>query len=192
MDCLQCHTVTAWENATFEHSSQFPLTNGQSSATCEQCHTSGTYEPLPTDCVFCHQDDYVAAPSHVASNFPQTCESCHTTVTWLAATYDHSVFPLSGGHNGVQCISCHTTGTYGTIPADCASCHEVDYQQAPGHASSGFPMDCTQCHTVTTWTNDVGGDGTITPGTDHVFVYVGMRRGGFNYYALDATDREAP
>jgi len=27
---------------------------------------------------------------------------------------------------------------------------------------------------------------------DHVYVYVGMRRGGSNYYALDATDREAP
>lgn len=27
---------------------------------------------------------------------------------------------------------------------------------------------------------------------DHVFVYVGMRRGGRNYYALDVTDRNAP
>jgi hypothetical protein len=150
MDCTQCHTATVWTNATFDHS-QFPLTNAHASATCQQCHTSGTYEPMPTDCVFCHQADYVNAPSHVASNFPQTCDTCHTTTVWADWTYDHSFFPLSGGHNGVQCISCHTSGTYGTIPSDCASCHTDDYQQAPGHVSSGFPMDCTQCHTVTTW-----------------------------------------
>jgi hypothetical protein len=152
MDCVQCHTVTTWESATFEHS-QFPLTNGHSSATCTQCHASGTFEPLPTECLFCHQADYVSAPSHVASNFPQTCESCHSITIWGNATYDHSFFPLSGGHNGLACISCHTTGTYGTIPSDCASCHQSDYQLAPGHVSSGFPMDCIQCHSTTTWLN---------------------------------------
>ncbi len=44
---------------------------------------------------------------------------------------------------------------------------------------------------ITTWVNDVDGDGIIETG-DHVYLYVGMRRGGRNYYALDVTDRNAP
>jgi hypothetical protein len=150
LTCEQCHTVTTWTDATFEHTT-FPLTGGHTGTTCQQCHTSGTYEPIPTDCVFCHQSDYVEAPSHVASNFPQTCESCHSVSVWSDATYPHDFFPLSAGHNGITCVQCHTSGVYGTIPADCYSCHQTDYQAAPSHGSSGFPTECEQCHTTTTW-----------------------------------------
>jgi len=46
---------------------------------------------------------------------------------------------------------------------------------------------------VTTWVNDANGDGQIVAADgDHVYLYVGMRRGGRNYYALDVTDRSAP
>ncbi|MEM7292882.1 MAG: PilC/PilY family type IV pilus protein, partial [Pseudomonadota bacterium] len=41
---------------------------------------------------------------------------------------------------------------------------------------------------VTTWTYDHNGDGIINPVEDHVYLYVGMRRGGNNYYALDVTN----
>ncbi len=47
---------------------------------------------------------------------------------------------------------------------------------------------------ITVWRNDADGDGVIsaaTPG-DFVYLYVGMRRGGKNYYALDVTDRSEP
>ncbi len=46
---------------------------------------------------------------------------------------------------------------------------------------------------VTTWVNDVDGDGVIESGDgDHVYAYIGMRRGGNNYYALDVTNPSAP
>ncbi|MCK4834357.1 MAG: hypothetical protein KAT12_06250, partial [Gammaproteobacteria bacterium] len=44
---------------------------------------------------------------------------------------------------------------------------------------------------VAAWINDKDDDGIIN-GTDHVYLYVGMRRGGKNIYALDVTDRTQP
>ena len=46
---------------------------------------------------------------------------------------------------------------------------------------------------VTAWVKDVNHDNIITRSEgDHVYLYVGMRRGGNNYYALDVTDVSAP
>jgi len=46
---------------------------------------------------------------------------------------------------------------------------------------------------ISTWVKDVNGDGTIDKSAgDHVYLYVGMRRGGDNYYMLDVTTRDAP
>ncbi len=45
---------------------------------------------------------------------------------------------------------------------------------------------------VVAWINDADGDGTISGTDEHVYLYVGMRRGGRDIYALDVTDRSAP
>jgi type IV pilus assembly protein PilY1 len=45
---------------------------------------------------------------------------------------------------------------------------------------------------VVSWVNDINSDGVISGTGEHVFVYVGMRRGGNSYYALDVTNRSAP
>jgi len=51
---------------------------------------------------------------------------------------------------------------------------------------------------LTSWVNDVNGNGIIyTPAdvletNEHAYIYQGMRRGGRNYYALDVTTRSAP
>ncbi len=46
---------------------------------------------------------------------------------------------------------------------------------------------------VTPWVYDKNGDGVITAGEgDFVYIYVGQRRGGRNYYALNVTDRNNP
>lgn len=46
---------------------------------------------------------------------------------------------------------------------------------------------------ITSWVKDVDGDNLIEPADgDHVYLYIGMRRGGDNYYALDVTTRTAP
>ncbi|MCG8672045.1 MAG: pilus assembly protein PilY, partial [Pseudomonadales bacterium] len=44
---------------------------------------------------------------------------------------------------------------------------------------------------VASWQYDQNKDGTIS-GSDHVYIYFGMRRGGNNYYALDVTNRNSP
>lgn len=44
---------------------------------------------------------------------------------------------------------------------------------------------------ITIWMNDLDFNGSID-GTDHVYLYIGMRRGGNNIYALDVTDVNNP
>lgn len=44
---------------------------------------------------------------------------------------------------------------------------------------------------MSVWLNDVNNDVTINSGED-AFLYIGMRRGGSNYYALDVSDRINP
>jgi len=149
--CQDCHSVTAWTPASYEHTS-FALTGAHTGLTCVQCHTSGSFGTIPSDCYSCHSTDYAGAPDHVSQGFSQNCEECHGTVAWTPATYDHSSFELIGGHAGLNCTQCHTSGTFGTIPSDCYSCHSTDYDGAADHASLGFPQDCQQCHTISAWT----------------------------------------
>jgi hypothetical protein len=78
---------------------------------------------------------------------------CHTPISWLGATFDHSLFPLSGAHLSANCSDCHQGGVYGGTPNDCASCHIAEYNAttSPNHAAAGFPTSCQSCHTPTTW-----------------------------------------
>jgi type IV pilus assembly protein PilY1 len=47
--------------------------------------------------------------------------------------------------------------------------------------------------TITAWVKDVNGNNQIEPSLgDKVYIFIGMRRGGRNYYALDVTDRNNP
>ncbi len=45
---------------------------------------------------------------------------------------------------------------------------------------------------VVAWINDANADGKISGAGEHVYLYVGMRRGGNNVYSVDVTDRNAP
>jgi type IV pilus assembly protein PilY1 len=51
---------------------------------------------------------------------------------------------------------------------------------------------------LTVWANDVNNDGVLEDSTgttepgESAYLYVGMRRGGKNYYSLDVTDRTSP
>jgi type IV pilus assembly protein PilY1 len=45
---------------------------------------------------------------------------------------------------------------------------------------------------VVVWINDANNDGTISGAGEHVYLYVTMRRGGKNIYALDVTSRTSP
>jgi len=44
---------------------------------------------------------------------------------------------------------------------------------------------------VVAWINDIDENGSIN-GSDHVYLYVGMRRGGNNIYSFDVTNRNLP
>ncbi|MCF7816274.1 MAG: hypothetical protein K9M54_00190 [Kiritimatiellales bacterium] len=151
-DCLQCHTVNNWDQVNFSHTAAFPLTAGHSGLSCSQCHTSGSLGSVPSDCNSCHNDKYQTAPNHVSSGFSVECQRCHSTAGWENAIVDHSFFPLTAGHSGLDCTQCHTSGNVGTIPSDCYSCHQSNYQSAPNHAASHFSLDCLQCHTMSSWT----------------------------------------
>ena len=150
--CEDCHTVNAWTGATIDHSI-FPLTAGHASVNCTQCHTGTVFAGLPSDCVSCHQTDYDGAPDHTQFNYPTDCEMCHDTKAWGTAVFDHSAFPLTGGHAAVDCTKCHDTGVFAGLATDCVSCHQQDYNDttAPNHAQAGFPTDCEVCHTIASW-----------------------------------------
>lgn len=45
---------------------------------------------------------------------------------------------------------------------------------------------------VVAWINDINKDGDVADTGEHVYLYVSMRRGGNNIYALNVTNRESP
>ena len=149
--CSNCHTLTpGWKPAAFDHSG-FPLTQGHSAPNCIDCHTSGNYTPLSTDCYACHQQDFVTStnPNHSSAGFPTTCTQCHTTDPgWKPATFNHNSFPLTLGHASPTCTDCHKNGNYTTTPTDCYSCHLTDYNNTtnPNHRTLAFATVCSQCH----------------------------------------------
>jgi hypothetical protein len=149
--CERCHSPMGWTGAAFRHSF-FALTGGHAGLQCIRCHTSGTFGPIPADCYSCHQADYTRAPNNASLGYSTSCQQCHTTTAWTGATVDHSFFPLTGGHAGLQCTRCHTSGTVGPIPSDCYSCHKANYDAAANHAALNFSHTCTTCHNTTAWT----------------------------------------
>jgi hypothetical protein len=99
-------------------------------------------------------DEYNATtnPNHASAGFSTNCIECHSVngFDWTTESINHSFFPLTGGHDIVNCAECHTSGDYGNTPTDCYACHQEDYMAAinPNHQSQGFPTDCMQCHTT--------------------------------------------
>jgi hypothetical protein len=158
--CEMCHTTSAWQPASFDHSkTAFPLTGAHVQVQCALCHVNGNYNLTTTSCVSCHLKDYqgTANPNHAATGIPQQCEVCHSTSAWQPATFDHSKtgFPLTGAHVQVQCAQCHTNGNYNLSTTTCGSCHLKDFQGTtnPNHVSAGFPQQCEVCHSTTNWTS---------------------------------------
>jgi hypothetical protein len=149
-DCERCHVPVSWQSVHVRHDA-FPLVGSHAGLDCTRCHTTGVLGPIPSDCYSCHAADYGRAPGHVPQNFSHDCGQCHSASAWTPAAYEHTAFPLTGGHAGLSCTSCHTGGTFGPRPSNCASCHAADYAGAANHTALGFPQDCTQCHTATAW-----------------------------------------
>lgn len=62
-----------------------------------------------------------------------------------------------------------------------------DNKATPADGSIPYGLDGP----MTLWHNDINKDGKVN-GTDHVYLYFGMRRGGNSYFALDVTSVSAP
>jgi hypothetical protein len=159
LNCERCHEQISWRptGLVAEHArTRFPLFGAHAVAPCERCHLgapAGQFRGAPVECDLCHRADLARAtsPDHVASGWTTGCQRCHLPLGWDRAFVRHDFFPLSGGHAGLDCTRCHTSGVLGKIPSDCYSCHATNYQAAPGHVANSFPHTCQQCHTTTAW-----------------------------------------
>jgi hypothetical protein len=161
--CEVCHSTTAWDPATFDHSkSGFPLTGSHTvpPRACADCHINNNYNLTQTSCVSCHLKDYQSTnnPNHAQQGFPQTCEVCHSTTAWDPATFDHSKsgFPLTGSHTVPPraCADCHVNNNYNITNTSCVSCHQTDYNNAKtpvDHIQASFPTTCETCHDTINW-----------------------------------------
>lgn len=143
-DCAACHTPTAWEEATFDHSlAAFPLTGAHISVSCTQCHLDGSYSGTPQLCYACH-----AEQDQHNGQFGTVCESCHTTESWGEVNFDHSLsnFPLTGAHVSIACVQCHDNGQFRGTPQACAACHSD-----PQYHRGLFSANCASCHNTSAW-----------------------------------------
>jgi hypothetical protein len=156
--CNVCHSTSAWQPATFDHSkTAFPLTGAHLQVQCAQCHTNGNYNLSAAKCVGCHLKDFQNTnnPNHTTAGLPQQCEICHNTSNWNTTSFNHAStgWPLTGAHSGLQCSQCHVNGNYNITSTACVSCHLTDFKNTnnPNHVSSGFPQQCDVCHSTAAW-----------------------------------------
>jgi len=156
--CENCHNVTDWVPATFDHDGQFfPIYSGEHQdewSACTDCHTNPSNYGL-FSCIDCHEhnqpdtDEEHGDVGGYAYNSP-ACYECHPTGS-AEGSFDHnsSGFPLTGAHLTTPCLDCHENGYNGT-PTICLACHEEDFNLStnPNHNGIGIPNDCALCHTT--------------------------------------------
>jgi hypothetical protein len=154
-DCESCHAMTAMRfEGSFDHATTgFALVGAHATVPCASCHTGTRITALATQCMSCHQKDFVSAPDPKHTGFPTDCTTCHTMTAWQPASFDHSrtTFPLVGAHQTVPCASCHVNNNFTTLPTQCYDCHQAQFTSANAPPHTGFPTDCTTCHTTTAW-----------------------------------------
>jgi hypothetical protein len=129
---------------------------GSYGTTCEQCHTTRTWEDIKPlhdvgdfalkgshnnlACERCHRDSRPLAGSgnlcinchrqddiHNNSLSPR-CGECHTQWSFAPARFDHSRVGcnLTGLHRTVACFDCHKNGNFTALNASCIGCHRDD------------------------------------------------------------------
>jgi len=156
-DCASCHSVgLEWTPATFDHDDQFfPIYSGEHDGEwndCNECHTNPSNYAEFT-CIGCHtnpetDEDHNGVDGYVFEN--NACLACHPNGK-AGEAFDHSStnFMLTGGHFGVDCIECHSTGYVGTSMI-CNDCHNAEFLSTsnPNHNAIGITVDCIECHTT--------------------------------------------
>ncbi len=156
-ECETCHNLAAnsWLGVRYDHPPEFRLEGGHAGLLCSDCH-SQQFAGTSNQCFSCHESDFASAedPNHPQADFDHDCTACHGVIAWSPASFDHALtqFPLTGGHAGVDCASCHAAGYTGTS-MQCFSCHDGEFAEAdePDHDANNFDHDCTSCHTTAAW-----------------------------------------
>ncbi len=160
LDCFRCHTPASWlvSNITGIHMlSRFPLLGAHKTADCKDCHKSESlvrFDVLGVNCIDCHRKNYESTtqPDHLAAGFSEDCIYCHSinAFQWGGAGFNHSFFPLTGGHSQTACADCHKGGNYVSLSKECYSCHQTAYDNTtnPDHKALGFPATCEICHSL--------------------------------------------
>ena len=146
----------------FEHPHvDFILEGKHTDVSCVDCHEEKLAEPfqlpdftvreqtflgLEQKCASCHEDVH-------AGGLTGSCDACHGQEEFLpAASFDHDqYFPLDGGHEQLECASCHlippeqlgheplTFPFHKVSGTDCADCHESPH-------AGRFQDSCSVCH----------------------------------------------
>ena len=163
-DCALCHVPRSFIDRPSQLDShqltRFPLNGSHLTLDCDQCHPSAStttaFVNTPVDCYSCHREqfDSTSSPDHVQAGFDTDCTPCHSTGTWSGGTIgSHDFFSLSGGHGGLQCQDCHTSGSFESLDRNCVACHRTDYDLStdPNHSNAGFPLACGECHSIASW-----------------------------------------
>jgi hypothetical protein len=175
-DCVRCHTPNTWlvdDIPELHEQNGFSLVGVHSNLSCVDCHTADNtlaFARVGNDCINCHQSDFMATrvPNHVEAGFSSNCIECHDPMGsgWATSFASHDFFPLTHGHDNLECTYCHTTGTFSDASPVCSSCHMEDFTStvSPNHSTAGFSTDCASCHnTGPGWTASFDHNSTAFP-----------------------------
>jgi hypothetical protein len=153
IDCKACHTSDGWNIDIsvfkFNHDTTGYILEGQHRVIeCNACHRSLQFENTPGSCMDCHTDVH-------SMSVGNDCSRCHNPTNWLVDNipelHEQNGFPLTGAHDALMCMDCHTSETtlrWDPIGNDCAECHFEDYTNSvnPNHLAAGFSTNCIECH----------------------------------------------
>ncbi len=154
-DCVQCHSIENWQDASFDHS-----TIGTTD--CVECHAPPANH-FAGACTACHSDttnfknalfnhatignaDCATCHTPPANHFAGACAACHSdTTNFKNALFNHATI------GNTDCATCHTPPANHFAGA-CAACHSdtTNFKNAFfNHATIGN-TDCAACHTPPT------------------------------------------
>ncbi|MEQ8767067.1 MAG: hypothetical protein RL885_24360 [Planctomycetota bacterium] len=165
-DCTACHNGHAetFAISPFDHSLRtgFTLKGAHDSLECAQCHPpvffendgqnvlAQRFEGTERDCTFCHEDVHQGQ----FADRGEDCSSCHDSHFFQPTTFDHArhleVFPLTGAHEAIPCVSCHAKPTvagariFDGTAKSCKECHSDPH--AEQFAKQIEHNDCRACH----------------------------------------------
>ncbi len=171
-DCGDCHTVNGFTPTTFDvarHSAtRFPLEEHHRIVRCADCHKANgakavVYRMRDISCIACHRDIHLGQFSDERYN--NHCEKCHNQSTFKPSLFSAPLhastrFPLSGGHERLQCSQCHKGGAqpvqYRFDDRSCPACHSDLHRgqftlQMQDRFPDGTAKSCRACHTVNSW-----------------------------------------